>query len=360
MAQPTALDYQIRLEFLFAYDEATLVRYVFGAVGLSPWERPTSDKLDAAALEHLALLLSGYDINAETWAAGVESRDVQVATQHPEIRRSSWSVRLGNGQPGLDLYGFQYGTETPFKRADQSHICCVQLVSPAFTDTHEQWSDFALSTHGILSRLQRPGSLHPAASANRPRINHLAWVNKTCNFTVTVRPVDDRTYISWPALQNLYAAWGCCAPELERLQDPRQSTSTKSAFRKLSPTDERSSARCLERWYAVPSLAVFMNLESLIAAQAEITRISIMTDKTGERCTGLRFEEHRGTLDVVQVQFWTRLTYKAVVSCQTMAAGGRIFGVSKSAAFMQFSEDLIRDPWVRVRAWESQAVEIAW
>ncbi|KAI4121019.1 MAG: hypothetical protein LQ338_006606 [Usnochroma carphineum] len=347
MAQSTPLDYQIRLEFFFAYERDILIRRAYGADELSPWDRPARETLDHAALELVAFLLSGYDVAAEEWAVGVQSQEVQVALSHPEIRRPYWSVRLGTGKPGPDLDGLLYSTGTPFERVDEAHVCCVQLVSPAFKDTDGQWTDFATSTQRILNRLQKPGVLHPSHSAGQPRIDHLAWANKTCSLTVTVRAVDDTAHISWPALQNLYAAWGSCADKIERLQNPQHSTPKKSAFRKLVPTDEQSTARCLEQWYSLPNLRLYMNLESLIAAQAEITRVPIMTDRTGELCTGVRFEEHRGTLDVPQIQFWTRLTYRAVVSCQAMAAGGRRFGVSKSAAFMQFSDDLIRDQWVR-------------
>ncbi|KAI4136798.1 MAG: hypothetical protein L6R39_007609 [Caloplaca ligustica] len=266
MAQSTPLDYQIRLDFLFAYDRATLIRHANGAPGRALGESP-SHRLDRAALEQLIPLLAGYDMAAETWATGESPQEVIIALDHPEIRRPYWSIRFGTGNPGSDLDDFQYGTETPFKSADEVHVCCVQLVSPAFNESDEQWTDFARGIQTMLNRLQRPGSLHPPTSAEGPRINHLAWVNKTCSFTVTVRPVDDEACISWPTLQNLYAAWGSCSQEIERLQNPRHSTPTKFAFRKLAPAGEQTIAACVQRLHAVLSLAMYLNMESLIATK---------------------------------------------------------------------------------------------
>ena len=72
--------------------------------------------------------------------------------------------------------------------------------------------------------------------------------------------------------------------------------------------------------------------------------MSLMTDVDGENCLGLRFEEHTGTLDVAQIHFWTRLTYKAVVTCQEMAVRGKRF---ESPGFLEFWAMMIRDEWVR-------------
>ncbi|KAL8718161.1 MAG: hypothetical protein Q9225_004676 [Loekoesia sp. 1 TL-2023] len=347
MPQVTALDYQIHLDFVFAYDRATLIKHAYGVKGLSPWELPKRDRLDYAALEHLALLLSSYNIAAEALASGVKSRDVRISTQDPDTRLPHWSIRLGEGKAGIEMYGFQHGTETPFKSANDSHVCCVQLVSPAFTDTDEQWADFVSSTQRILKRLQTPGALHPKGHLERPCINHLAWTNDTCKLTVTVRSVDEKGTISWPTLQNLQAAWGSCAEELARLLQPTHSSPTRAAFRKLIPRDRHTQVQRLDSLYAVSSLSSYLNLESYIAAQYAVRKMSLMTDSAGERCYGLRFEEHRGTLDVAQIQFWTRLTFKAVVACQDMAAAGRRFD---NPGFLHFWNHLIVDQWVRDHA----------
>ncbi|KAI4185454.1 MAG: hypothetical protein LQ346_005886 [Caloplaca aetnensis] len=354
MAQAVSLDFQIHLDFFFAYDTTALIQRVYGLQGLPPLERPSRNKLDHAALEHLALILSGYDFAAETWAAGVRRQEVTVALRNPDLRRSCWTVRHGTGNPGVELYGFLYETETPFETADDAHTCCVQLVSPAFTDTDEQWTAFTSSSKRLLKRLQTPSALHPPATPEQPPNKHLAWANKTCSFTVTVQPVDDRAHISWPTLQNLYCAWGTCSHQIEHLQNPRHSPSTNSSFRKLAPPGQQTTAQCLERLYAIPDLAAYFNLESQIASQDEIAGgISLLTEGTDEDCSGIRFEEHRATLDVAQIQFWTRLTFQAAVSCQEMAAAGRRFGgTTRSPGFMQFSDELIKDRWVRERAWD--------
>lgn len=344
MPQVIALDYQIRLDFIFAYDRATLIKHAYGAKGLSPWELPKRDRLDYAALEHLALLLSGYDIAAEAWASGVKSRDVHISTQDPDARLPYWSIRLGEGKAGIEMYGFQHGTETPFKSANDSHVCCVQLVSPAFTDTDEQWTDYASSTQWILKRVQTPGALHRKGTPERPYINHLAWTNDTCKLTVTVRSVDEKENISWPTLQNLQAAWGSCAEELKRLLQPAHSSPTRAAFRKLIPQSRQTQVQRLDSLYAVSSLSAYLNLELYIEAQYNVRKMSLMTDSTGEHCYCLRFEEHRGTLDVAQIQFWTRLTFKAVVACQDMAVAGRRYD---NPGFLHFWNHLIVDQWVR-------------
>lgn len=356
MAQAAPLDYQIRLDFYFAYDTTALIRHVYGCCqGPSPLERPSREKLDHAALEHLALILSGYDFAAETWARGVQRQEVSVALGDPEHRHSCWTVRHGTGgDSSVQLYSLQYGTETPFETANDAHICCVQLVSPAFTDTEDQWTAFTSSSKRLLTRLQTPGALHPPASPNHPPNMHLAWTNQTCNLTVTVRPVSDNAQISWPTLQNLYGAWGTCAQELQRLQNPQHSSPTCLSFRKLAPPGQRTTAQCLDHLYVIPDLSTYFNLESQIASQGEIPIMSLMTDGTDENnCTGVRFEEHRATFDVAQIQFWTRLTFRAVVSCWEMAAEGRRFGGStRSPGFVQFSDQLIKDRWVRERAWD--------
>ncbi|KAL9027029.1 MAG: hypothetical protein Q9196_004394, partial [Gyalolechia fulgens] len=219
MPQVTPLGYQIRINFIFAYDRVTLIRHAYGAQGISPWESPKQDRLDHAALEHLALLLSGYDIAAEAWSSGVRSRDVRISTQDPDAHLPYWSVRPGEGKAGLEMYSFEYGTETPFKSSTNSHVCCVQLVSPVFTDPDEQWTDSTSSAQRILQRLQTPGSLHPRVpEQHHPRIHHLAWTNETCKFTVTVRTaVGEEHQIAWPTVQNLQAACASSAPALESL-----------------------------------------------------------------------------------------------------------------------------------------------
>ncbi|KAL8754635.1 MAG: hypothetical protein Q9184_005047 [Pyrenodesmia sp. 2 TL-2023] len=356
MAQAAVLDYQIRLYFFFAYDITALIRHVYGSQGLSPLERPSREKLNHAALEHLALILSGYDFAAETWAHGVRRQEVSVAIGDPEQHRSCWTVRHGTGDPGVQLYGFQYGTETPFETANDAHTCCVQLVSPAFTDTEEQWTAFTSSTKRLLKRLQSPGALHRPVTPDHPTNMHLAWTNQTCSFTVTVRPVSSGAQISWPTLQNLYGAWGTCAQEISRLQNPRRSSHTCLSFRKLALSGQGTTAQCLERLYAIPNLATYLDLEaSLRAAHGEILVVSLMTDETDQNCIGVRFEEHRATFDVAQIQFWTRLTLRAAVSCQEMAAEGGTFGgkTRSSPGWVQFSDQVIKDRWVRERAWDN-------
>ncbi|KAI4171207.1 MAG: hypothetical protein LQ343_004413 [Gyalolechia ehrenbergii] len=347
MPQTTPVGYQIRLNFLFAYDRGTLVRHAYGAQGLSPWESPKQDRLDYAALEHLALLLSGYDIAAEAWSSGVRSRDVRISTQDPDTRLTPyWSIRPGEGKAGLEMYGFQYGTETPFKSASDSHICCVQLVSPVCADTDEQWTEYANSVSRILKRLQTPGSLRPRDSPNHDsRINHLAWTNATCKFVVTVRTADDGNQISWPTLQNLQAAWGSSARELESLIQHAHAAPTRSAFRKLiTHTDRHSGRERLESIYAISSLPAYLNVEAYIAAQYSVQKMSLMLDSNRQRCFGIRFEDHRATFDVAQVQFWTRLVFKAVVACGDMADKGRRF---EEPGFGGLWNELIRDGWVR-------------
>ncbi|KAI4272785.1 MAG: hypothetical protein L6R35_006458 [Caloplaca aegaea] len=358
MAQSPSLGYQIHLEFLFACDRTTLLHHAYGAEGISPWNAPDRGKLDHAALEHLAFILSGYSAVAET--------EVRVATRSPEAPRAFWSVRLGAGKAGMDMYGREYGTETPFKRTDDAHVCCAQLVSPAFTNNDQQWTAFTTSTQRIVSRLQTPGSLHPPGSSppNIDRITHLAWTNESCSFTVTVQPTatgDKDTYISWPALQNLYAAWGSCAQAVELVQNPRRHSShnnTMLAYRKLAPAADETLST--QRLFAIPSLAVYLNFEAHVAAQVEISRLSVLVDGSGEqKCSGVRFDEHRATLDVKQIQFWTRFTHQALVACQDMAAAGGRFGAggSQSVGFAHFSERLIREQWVRDHAcrtiWEN-------
>ncbi|KAL8921977.1 MAG: hypothetical protein Q9208_005431 [Pyrenodesmia sp. 3 TL-2023] len=354
MAQAAPLDYQIRLDFFFAYDTTALIRHVYGCCqGPSPLERPSREKLTHAALEHLALILSGYDFAAETWARGVRRQEVSVALGDPEPRHPCWTVRHGTGDPGVQLYGFQYGTETPFETADDVHTCCVQLVSPAFTDTEEQWTAFTNSIKRLLKRLQIPGALHTPATPDHAANMHLAWTNETCNFTVTVRPISNNVQISWPTLQNLYGAWGTCAQEISRLQNPRHSSHTYLSFRKLAPPGQGPTSQCLERLYAIPNPTTYFHLESALAAQEETLIMSLMTDQTDENCIGVRFQEHRATFDVAQIQFWTRLTFRAAVSCLEMAAEGRRFGGSmRLPGFVQFSDQVIRDRWVRERAWD--------
>ncbi|KAL9013489.1 MAG: hypothetical protein Q9173_001809 [Seirophora scorigena] len=348
MAELSSLSYQIHLEFLFACDRTTILRHAYGLEGISPWNTPDRNKLDRAALEHLALVLSGYN-------ARVQTQEVRVATRHLEIPRAFWSVRLGTGKEGMEMYGRQYGTETPFKRAHDAHVCCVQLVSPAFTDTEEQWTSFATATQRIVSRLSTPGALHPRGSSEVDRINHLAWTNKSCSFTVTVQPNGNDTFISWPTLQNLYAAWGSCSEVIQHVQNPRPSSNTVLAHGKIAPANELGNVEAIRRVFAIPSLAVFRNLKAHVAAQVAISKMSILVDGSGEECSGVRFDEHRGTLDVEQIQFWTRLTHQALVACQAMAAAGRRFrgGGSTPVGFARFSELLIREQWVRDHAYKT-------
>ncbi|KAI4186593.1 MAG: hypothetical protein LQ348_004198 [Seirophora lacunosa] len=345
MAQSSSLSYQIHLEFLFACDRTTILRDAYAAEGLSPWNTPDRNKLDRAALEHLALILSGYN-------ARFQMQEVRVATRHLEIPRAFWSVRLGTGKEGMELYGRQYGTETPFKRAQDAHVCCVQLVSPAFNDTEKQWTSFATATQRIVSRLSTPGTLHPRGSHEVDRINHLAWTNKSCSFTVTVQPNRSDTFISWPTLQNLYAAWGSSSEVIQHVQNPRPFSNTVFANRRIAPANELGHVEAIRRVFTIPSLAVLMNLEAHVAAQVAISRMSILVDGSREKCTGVRFDEHRGTLDVEQIQFWTRLTHQALVACQNMAAAGRKFrgGASTPVGFARFSELLIHEQWVRDHA----------
>ncbi|KAL8996096.1 MAG: hypothetical protein Q9188_006654 [Gyalolechia gomerana] len=326
MPQTTPLGYQIRLNFLFAYDRGTLVRHAYGAQGLSLWESPKQDRLDYAALEHLALLLSGYDIAAEAWSSGVRSRDVRISTQDPDTRLASyWSIRPGEGKAGLEMYGFQYGTETPFKSASDSHICCVQLVSPVYADTDEQWTEYANSVSRILKRLQTPGSLHPRDSPDTDsRINHLAWTNATYLLAHPPEPTGGVGFL----IQHTHAA------------------PTRSAFRKLITHTDRHSGQQqhLESIYAISSLPAYLNVEAYIAAQYSVQKMSLMLDSHRQRCFGIRFEDHRATFDVAQVQFWTRLVFKAVVACGDMADKGRRF---EEPGFGGFWNELIGDGWVR-------------
>ncbi|KAI4139936.1 MAG: hypothetical protein LQ341_004027 [Variospora aurantia] len=131
------------------------------------------------------------------------------------------------------------------------------------------------------------------------------------------------------------------------------------AYHKLAPAADETLST--QRLFAIPSLAVYLNFEAHVTAQVDISRLSVLVDGSGEqKCSGVRFDEHRPTLDVKQIQFWTRFTHQALVACQDMAAAGRRFGdggSSRSVGFAHFSERLIREQWGRDHAcrtiWEN-------
>ncbi|KAL8826562.1 MAG: hypothetical protein Q9170_007351, partial [Blastenia crenularia] len=293
MSQTTPLDFQIRLDFIFAYDKETVLRHAYGHDGLSPWQQPQKDRVDYACLEHLALLLSGYDIAAEAWAAGVHSRDVRISTQNPDARLPYWSIHSGDARPGSEQYAFEHGTETPFETITTAYICPIQLVSPPFNETDAEWTHFSTTLNRILPRLQTPRNLHRASSSpSRPRIKHLAWTNESCKLTVTVRAVNDEDQLSWPTLQNLQAAWGSSANEIARMIQPINTSAARMAYSKPI-TQNQGEEESLANLYSVPSLLKYLSLESYTLAQAAVRKMSLLTNTEGDQCYGLRFEEHR-------------------------------------------------------------------
>ncbi|KAI4239563.1 MAG: hypothetical protein L6R40_005508 [Gallowayella cf. fulva] len=385
MPHSIPLAYQISLEFLYAYDERTIFRHAYSA-RYSGWRSPGSEgggndgegygdadryehivedispqetlsrvRMDSAALEHLSILLSGYDLASESWADGTEEKQREVfnvfGTTKDSIRTrpSYWSVSLGSGKPGNEVQGSRPSIDTPFKKAEEMHVCCVKLTSPVFGDSDDEWQSFANSVNKILWRLQKLGSLQP-----RPRLpsthRQLAWMNETCQFHITVRPTSERHHISWPALQNALAAWETCAPEIERLTDPQQPPNVFGTT--ASPDNEGHLDQFTSALYSIPNLSTYLHLTQAHQSTSALSKISLHTDVSAHYCTALRFHQHPSTFSLSQILFWTRLTYTTVLNSQTLASSSRRFEASSHlTGFLHFTNELISDQWVCEHAW---------
>ncbi|KAL8773876.1 MAG: hypothetical protein Q9209_001306 [Squamulea sp. 1 TL-2023] len=315
---------------------------------------PSRIRMDNAVLGYLSLLLSGYDFVSETWANGADEKQrtvfslLSTTKDNMKPHPNYWSVCLGSGTPGHEVQGFHPGIDTPFENPEEMHACCVELTSPVFEDTLEDWQRFATSLNKILCRLQEVGSLH-----ERPRLpsthRQLAWTNDSCKFHVTVRPTSERHHVSWSVLQNLFAVWETCAGEIQRLTDSQHAAGVAIPLR-----DDDYVRRFREALYAVPNLstyAQFIHNTPLQDQPATLSKIALTTNVSGSYCTSLRFSEHRSTLHLPQLLFWTSLTYNAVLNCQSMAVLGYRFEASSLTGFSQFTEALICDHWVREYAW---------
>ncbi|KAL8712749.1 MAG: hypothetical protein Q9220_002957 [cf. Caloplaca sp. 1 TL-2023] len=323
----STLTFQVSHTFLFAYTESTLIRHAYGTDGISPFERPQTSRLNGSALEHLAFILSGYDFAAEAWTtSSTRSREVRVASNLNDdndhaatFPQSSWTISSSSkGKPGMEMYARRQGTETPFATSAESHTCCVKLTSPVFADTLEGWHAFAASGARIMGRLQQPGHLSLSNTNTAARGDqHLAWVNKTCGFSVVVRPAGggDGETISWPALQNLYATWdlhdgaGCGnSPQKQELC--------------------RRGQRVRHHIYAFPTLRTYLEspLQLSRLEESKSSQISLMTtDGKDATCTAVKFDEacRPGGLHMKELQPRAQFIVQTVEACRKLAAAGR-------------------------------------
>ncbi|KAL8857740.1 MAG: hypothetical protein Q9178_005640 [Gyalolechia marmorata] len=379
MPHEIALCFQVSLEFLFAYNERTIFRHAYSADyinqrqsegdtssegqygnadyhthlpdDVSPRDVPSRSRIDNALLNYLSLLLSGYDLASETWANNTYEKQRTVfnlltttttkAYNNITSRPECWSLKFGSGIPGPEVQGFQHVIDTPFANPGEMHACCVELTSPIFDPTNEEWEYFATGLNRMFARLQQPGILH-----SRPRMpsthRHLAWTNESCNFCVSVFPRSEKHHVSWAALQNLSVVWETCAEEIERLTYQQQQSSYSSP--QPPPRNESYLEDFAEALYDITTLQTYTRLLSSPALSSPQhlpsinDKISLLTDRSRTYCTSLRFHQHPSTLYLPTILFWTRFTYTAVLKCQSLAVLNRRIEVGSGKGWL----DLIR------------------
>ena len=375
MPHEIPLCFQVSLDFLFAYNERTIFRHAYSADyinqrqsggdtssedqcgnanyhthlpdDLSPRDVPSRSRIDNALLDYLSLLLSGYDLASETWANNtyeeqrtvfnISSTTTTEAYSNITSRPEFWSIKLGSGTPGPEVQGFQHGIDAPFANSGEMHACCVELTSPIFGPTNEEWQDFATGLNRILARLQQPGILH-----SRPRMpsthRHLAWTNESCNFGFSVFPRSEKHHVSWAALQNIFVVWETCAEEIERLAYQQQQPSYN--FPQPPLRNESYLKDFAEALYGIPTLQTYTHLLSSPALTSpqhlpsNHDKISLLTERSGTYCTSLRFHQHPSTLYLPAILFWTRFTYTAVLRCQSVAVLNRRIDVSSGMGWL--------------------------
>ena len=356
--------FRLSFEFLFAVNNDVLARRLSLDEALSPGARPHSeaDRSDAALVHLIAVL--GRDQPKVTRNSDPRMLEIKLPSDRDNLDDSRWNAlqapQLTAPREGeLEL---EYDSETS---AGNSHVIGVELLSPYFI--FGNWRQTLKTITRILSRLTLCD--YPNLSGPEYRYpRHQAWTNARCSFRVRYDPLQDGHFFPLRTLKNLIAVWGTCEEQISKLHPPQHrypAYGPYSLWKNMKEVaddkvvDEKAFRNEVYRTTNIPDLDEIVDFDKDDGLFSEISfKSDPAPSHKRERCHGIEFREHAGTLDIKDIGFWIGFTSSMLWMCQDIATTDEVHDFSEVPNVMDILEYLGASPQAQQYAW-SRLVKMA-